>query len=190
MPTELHTRDALIIVDVQNDFCPGGALAVAHGDEIIPELNQWIKVAQKAGAGIFATRDWHPPSHSSFRDQGGRWPPHCVQNTPGAVFHANLELPKDIPVISKGVAIDSEGYSGFENTDLDRLLKDRGAKRLWIGGLALDYCVTHTAIDAAKLGYEVHVIADASQPIGTSPREIRETSRRLHDTGVIVEGRL
>ena len=190
MPAELHPKDALIIVDVQNDFCPGGALAVAHGDEIIPELNQWINVAQRAGAGVFATRDWHPPNHSSFRNQGGRWPPHCVQNTTGAVFHSNLELPKDIPVISKGVAIDSEGYSGFENTDLDRLLKDRGAKRLWIGGLALDYCVMHTAIDAVELGYEVYIIADASKPIGTSPGEIRETNCRLQDAGVIVAGTL
>ena len=190
MAIKLDTTDALIVVDVQNDFCPGGTLAVPHGDEVIPELNRWIHAAESANAGIFATRDWHPSDHVSFQARGGPWPPHCVQNTAGAEFHKALELPKDVPVISKGVAADDDSYSNFDKTDLDRQLKARGSKRLWIGGLALDYCVMWTAIEATQLGYEVHVIADASRPIGTSAQEIMETNHQLNGAGVIVEGSL
>ncbi len=187
MPAELHETDALIIVDVQNDFCPGGALAVPDGNLIIPELNRWIHTAEKTHAGILATRDWHPPDHSSFKAQGGPWPPHCVQNTHGAEFHTDLELPIDVPIISKGIAVEDDSYSNFEKTDLDRQLKKRGTKRLWIGGLALDYCVMWTALDAVKLGYEVHVIADASRPIGNSREEKRKTTNQLRDAGVVID---
>lgn len=188
MIAKLHNTDALIIVDVQNDFCPGGALAVPRGEEVIPELNRWIYAAQGAGSGIFATRDWHPPDHISFAAQGGPWPTHCVQNTRGAEFHPDLDLLEHIPVISKGVAPADDSYSNFHNTDLDRRLKEHGARRLWIGGLALDYCVKWTALEAAGLGYEVRVIANASRPIRTSPDEIQKTVDQLREAGVIIEG--
>jgi len=188
MPAQLQPTDALIVVDVQNDFCPGGALAVPAGDEVVPELNRWLHAAQQGGAGVFATRDWHPSDHTSFTDQGGPWPPHCVQNTPGAEFHTDLELPMGVPVISKGVEAADDSYSNFAKTDLDARLRAGGATRLWIGGLALDYCVLWTALEAVRLGYEVHLIAAASRSIATSPEDVQKTIAQLRDAGVIVEG--
>ena len=181
---------ALIIVDVQNDFCPGGALAVPDGDQVIPVLNQWIEAAEKSQAVIFATRDWHPPGHISFKARGGPWPPHCVQNTPGAELHGKLQLPDDATIINKGFDPDDDSYSCFDHTDLDLRLQAAGARCLWIGGLALDYCVMSTAQDAAKLGYEVHVIAAATRPIGTSHAEIQATVEQLRNAGVFIEGAL
>ena len=121
----LQTGDALLIVDVQNDFCAGGALAVPDGDAVMPVLNGWIEAARSAGAPVFASRDWHPPDHMSFRAQGGPWPPHCVQDTPGAAFHPELLLPPDTGVVSKGTEPDVEGYSAFERTDFAGRLRDR-----------------------------------------------------------------
>jgi nicotinamidase/pyrazinamidase len=181
---------ALIIVDVQNDFCPGGALAVPDGDRVIPVLNQWIEAAVKAQVAIFATRDWHPPEHISFKARDGPWHPHCVQNTPGAELHGKLQLPDNAIIINKGFDPDHDSYSGFDRTDLDLRLRAAGAKSLWIGGLALDYCVMATAQDAAKRGYEVHVITAATRPIGTSHEEIQATLDQLRNAGVFLEDAL
>ncbi|HYW91427.1 MAG TPA: nicotinamidase [Gammaproteobacteria bacterium] len=162
---KLGRGDALFLVDVQNDFCPGGSLAVAGGAEIIPVLNRWIGAAREAGVPIFASRDWHPVDHVSFREQGGPWPPHCIQDTPGAAFHPDLALPDDAIRVSKGTRFDQDAYSAFENTGLDSYLEKRGIRRLWLGGLAQDVCVRDTVLAARRQGLEVHLILPATRPV-------------------------
>jgi nicotinamidase/pyrazinamidase len=157
--------DALIVVDVQRDFCPGGSLAIEHGDEVVPVLNGWIKRAAEAGVPVVASRDWHPPSHLSFKPQGGEWPVHCVQGTEGAGFHPDLALPADAIVVTKGDRTDRDQYSAFDATGLAEDLRRRGTARVWIGGLAEDVCVRATALDAAKAGFEAKVIAAATKPV-------------------------
>ncbi|MEM2922641.1 MAG: nicotinamidase [Candidatus Bathyarchaeia archaeon] len=171
---------ALIIVDVQKDFCPGGALPVPDGDAVVPILNEYILRFKKAEAPVFATRDWHPPNHMSFRPYGGPWPTHCVQGTDGAEFHSGLRLPKDVIVISKGTTGENEGYSGFEGTDLEFRLRAVGVKTLFIGGLATDYCVRATALDALSRGFKVALLVDAVRGIDSknSQKAIDEILRR------------
>lgn len=165
-------------MDVQNDFCPNGALPVPNGDEIIPVLNKYIEKFVKVGASIYATRDWHPPNHISFVSRGGVWPPHCVQNTKGAEFHPRLALPKDVRIVSKGFDPDREAYSGFEGTNLSSMLKAQGIRTVFIGGLATDYCVKATVLDALKEGFHVVFLEDASKGVdvnkGDSERAIKE----------------
>lgn len=170
--------DALIIVDVQRDFCPGGALSVPHGDVVVPVLNEYIKIFRKAGASIYATRDWHPPNHISFKENGGTWPTHCVQNTRGAEFHPDLELREEVFVVSKATDLDKEAYSGFESTNLKEELETKGIKRVFVGGLATDYCVKNTVLDAIKLGFRTVLLVDAIRGVdlkpGDSERAIKE----------------
>src|SRR5690242_13289968 len=130
-------HDALLVVDVQNDFCPGGALEVAEGDAVIPVLNEWISAAEAARVPILASRDWHPAGHVSFKMRGGPWPEHCVQGTTGAEFHPHLKLPPTVEIISKGDTPDRDSYSAFGGTDLAGRLQRLGVQRLWIGGLTL-----------------------------------------------------
>lgn len=162
---ELREGDALIIVDVQRDFLPGGSLAVAEGDAVVPVLNRVIDAFVQRGLPVFATRDWHPTDHCSFRAQGGPWPPHCVVGTPGAEFAPALRLPESTEVISKGARAGAEGYSGFEETELARRLRERGCRRLFIGGLATDYCVRATALEALREGFEVVILEDAVRAV-------------------------
>lgn len=157
----VRETDALIIVDVQNDFCAGGALPVPNGDQIIPVLNEYIAIFKKANVGVFATRDWHPSNHVSFKAQGGPWPSHCVQNTKGAEFHPDLKLPEDTTVVSKAMNRAKEAYSGFDDTNLTDTLQNQGATRVFVGGLATDYCVKNTVLDARKLGFEAVLLLDA-----------------------------
>jgi len=157
--------DALVIVDVQNDFLPGGSLAVPHGDEVVPVLNRYIQAFQALNLPVYATRDWHPAGHCSFREQGGPWPPHCVANTAGAGFAAALQLPPGTVVISKAVTVDADAYSGFQGTELDSDLFAAEIKRLFIGGLATDYCVLNTVRDARGLGYQVFLLGDAIRAV-------------------------
>src|SRR4051794_23540945 len=140
----LGTSDALVIVDVQNDFLPGGSLAVAGGDEVIPPINHLIANAVARDVHVFATRDWHPPNHCSFRDRGGPWPPHCVAGTVGSEFAPSLDLPRNTTIVSKGYDPERDAYSGFDGTDLDLRLNSLGIRRLYICGLATDYCVLET----------------------------------------------
>lgn len=161
----IQKGDALLIVDVQNDFCPGGALAIPKGDSVIPELNQWIKYALAKDAPIFASRDWHPKNHVSFKDQGGDWPPHCIQDTPGAQFQPYLELPESAIVISKGVRFDKDQNSAFDDTGLGDHLKKMEIKRLLVGGLALDVCVRQSILDAIEQGFSVYLIRNATAPV-------------------------
>jgi nicotinamidase/pyrazinamidase len=161
--------DALILVDVQNDFLPGGALAVPRGDEVLATLKGWIARFRAAGLPVFATRDWHPADHCSFAAQGGPWPPHCVAQTPGAAFAAVLALPGAARMISKATTPDKDAYSGFAGTTLHAELQALGVRRLLVGGLATDYCVLNTVQDALSLGYAVVLLLDAIRAVDVAP---------------------
>lgn len=177
--------DALMIVDVQNDFCPGGALAIEDGDRVIPELNRWIAAAQSAGAPVYATRDWHPAQHVSFQERGGPWPPHCLQDSPGARFHAELELPPDVIKVTKGVRFDQDQYSAFDQTGLAMDLRNRGVRRIWLGGLAQDVCVAATALDGRKEGFSVHLIMAATRPVSAEGGQ--EALQKMRSAGVEIQ---
>jgi nicotinamidase/pyrazinamidase len=166
---QLQAGDVLLVTDIQNDFLPGGALAVAGGDEVVPVLNRYIGAFQAQGLPVYATRDWHPEKHCSFHEQGGPWPVHCVAGTHGADFAAALTLPPDTTVISKATSRDREAYSSFQGTDLDSRLRAAGIRRLFIGGLTTDYCVLNSVKDARRLGYEVFVLADAIRAVDVRP---------------------
>jgi nicotinamidase/pyrazinamidase len=166
---KIRNNDALIIVDVQNDFIPGGALPVPAGDQVVPVLNEYIKLFKKAAAEIFATRDWHPPNHVSFKEYGGIWPAHCIQQSEGAKFHPDLKLPADTTVISKAMNPSKESYSAFDGTELADNLKTRDIRRIFVGGLATDYCVKNTVLDAIKLCLETVLLLDAVQGINLKP---------------------
>ena len=172
--------EALIVVDMQRDFMPGGALPVPEGDSVIPKCNEYIRRFEERGALVVATRDWHLENHVSFREQGGPWPKHCVRNTPGADFV--VELPADAVIISKATEPDKEAYSGFEGTELAELLKKRGVKRVYICGVATEYCVRATALDAVKHGFEVYLLLDAVKGINHEDEE--EALKELEERGV------
>jgi nicotinamidase/pyrazinamidase len=168
----IGNSDALLITDIQLDFLPGGALPIEGGDEIIPVLNDYVKRFQAGNAHVLASRDWHPQNHVSFRSQGGPWPPHCVQQTLGAKFSPNLNLPKDTVIISKATNPEIEAYSAFDGTSLAHELNACGVKRLFIGGLATDYCVVNSVVDALKLGFETIVLMDAILGINVNPGDV------------------
>jgi nicotinamidase/pyrazinamidase len=175
----MKSKDALVIVDVQNDFCPGGTLAVQDGDQIVPILNQYIQKFFAAGLPIFATRDWHPQKTSHFSTDGGPWPPHCVRGTRGADFHAALRLGTDAVILSKGTAADEDSYSGFQAVDsaglaLHELLRRNGVERIFVGGLATDYCVKHTVIDGLKHGFRAVLLRDAIRGVNLQPQDSAE----------------
>lgn len=161
----LQPGDALIVVDVQRDFCPGGALPIEDGDAVVPVLNRWIDRARSLGLPIFASRDWHPKGHLSFKPEGGEWPVHCVQGTKGADFHPDLQLPPEAEIVTKGGRTDRDQYSAFDETGLAAALRQRGVTRVFVGGLAEDVCVRATALDAAKAGLKTHLIAGATKPV-------------------------
>jgi nicotinamidase/pyrazinamidase len=170
----MQDKDALLIVDVQDDFCPGGALAVADGDRVVPALNRYIERFQKSRLPIFATRDWHPEMTRHFKAYGGLWPPHCIQGTKGAEFRADLHLAPDAVVVSKGMGADEDSYSGFDGRDekgtaLAELLRAQGVGRLFVGGLATDYCVKHTVLDGLKQGFHVVLLEDAARAVNLLP---------------------
>lgn len=177
MQVKIDKHTALVVVDIQIDFCLGGALAVADGDKVVEPLNKYIERFRAAGAPIIFTRDWHPPDHSSFKSQGGPWPPHCVQGTEGTKFHPDLVIPPEEEVVSKADRKD-EAYSFFQGTDLAERLHKRGIKRLLVGGLATDYCVKETVLDGLKEGFEVYHLDDASRGVnvrlGDSERALQE----------------
>jgi nicotinamidase/pyrazinamidase len=154
---EISESDALLVVDVQNDFCAGGALAVPGGDDVVEVIN-WL---MPTFTNILATQDFHPPGHSSFTQAGGPWPVHCVQGTKGAEFHPGLDTSKISHVVQKGTDPKTDGYSGFAGTDLAQRLRDLGTKRVVVTGLATDYCVRATAIEAIENGFEAVVVTDA-----------------------------
>jgi nicotinamidase/pyrazinamidase len=180
---EIVEKDALILVDVQNDFCPGGSVPVPNGNAVVPILNDYILFFRKANANIFATRDWHPPNHVSFKTQGGMWPPHCVQGTEGAAFHPDLRLPKTAIIISKATDAAKEAYSGFEGTDLERVLQKKNVQRVFIGGLATDYCVKTTVLDALKRGFGTVLLLDATHGVNIQPDDSEKAIAKMLKSG-------
>ncbi len=161
----LTKGDALIVIDVQRDFCPGGALAIRQGDAVVPVLNRWIAAAVSKGLPVYASRDWHPVGHVSFSDQGGSWPPHCIQDTEGARFHPDLQLPISTVIVTKGVRLDCDQLSAFDHTGLAEHLRREQVGRVWIGGLAEDVCVLATVLDARREGFKAFIVRDATRPV-------------------------
>jgi len=174
--------EALIIVDVQNDFCPDGALAVQEGDAVVEPINE---LASRFPL-VVATRDWHPADHGSFAERGGPWPVHCVQGTSGAELHPEIDRSRIDLVVDKGQVPDREGYSGFEDTGLERLLRERGVQTVHVAGLALDYCVRATALDARRAGFEVVVHRDATRAVNVEPGDDERAVSELEAAGARV----
>jgi nicotinamidase/pyrazinamidase len=175
---------ALLIIDFQNDFTPGGALAVEDGDKIaepIQRLSREVDV-------LVATRDWHPPDHASFVTEGGPWPVHCVQGTPGAELHASIRDLEIDAIVDVGRERDDEGYSGFEKSDLARILRDRGVDQVYVCGLATDYCVRASAIDACREGFDVTVVEDAVRPVEVEPGDGERALAEMRDAGARIAG--
>ena len=186
-------RPALLVVDVQNDFCPGGALAVRNGDSVVEPLNQAIKLFDETGWPMFFSRDWHPHTTKHFKDFGGIWPTHCVATTWGAEFHPRLIIPPSAIIITKGQSDKDDGYSPFEGSlfrpndwplSLNILLK--GAEELYIGGLAPDYCVKAACLDARELGYNVHLMTDACRAVNLSPNDEIDALKIMQLAGVMM----
>ena len=180
---KLSETDALIIVDVQNDFCPGGSLAVEGGDEVATALSSLALQFRIKGARIFATQDWHPEGHSSFKDQGGPWPPHCVEATHGAEFHPNLQLPIGTSIVRKGNDKNVDAYSGFLDSNLEEQLRRSGIERVFVGGLATDYCVLNTVLDAHSLGFETYLIEDGIAAVNVEPDDGEKAIQKMKDAG-------
>lgn len=183
LPLTPETGDALLVVDVQNDFLPGGSLGVAQGDEVVPVLNRYIELFRSEGLPVYATRDWHPMDHCSFQPQGGPWPPHCIAGTEGAAFAAGLALPTDVVVVSKATRVDQDAYSGFEGTNLAARLHAEGIRRLFIGGLATDYCVLNTVKDALAGAFEVVVLHDAIRAVNLHPDDGARAEEEMQRLG-------
>jgi nicotinamidase/pyrazinamidase len=182
----LRAGDALLVVDVQRDFCSGGALPIPDADKIVPMIDDLIKEAVEAKTLVVASRDWHPPNHSSFHASGGPWPEHCLQGSDGAKFHEGLRLPGDTIMVAKGEKVDKDQYSAFDATGLADQLRRRGVKRVLICGLAQDVCVRATALDAVDAGFETHVRLPATRPV--TPVGGEEAVAEMIRAGVTVEG--
>ena len=176
---------ALVIVDFQNDFTPGGALAVPDGDQIAPRLNALARSGDYDL--VIATRDWHPPDHSSFGERGGPWPVHCVRDTPGAQLHPALDAQAIDVVLDKGRDPGTEGYSGFEGTDLEELLRSNGVEEVTVVGLATDYCVKNTALDALRAGFAVRIDSSAIRGVEVQEGDSERAIEAMRAAGAVVE---
>lgn len=184
----MRAKKALLVVDMQNDFSPGGALGIPEGDKIVPFINKYIRIFSKAKLPIFLSRDWHPPSTKHFKDFGGVWPVHCIQNTKGAAFHPKLFIPEDAIFLYKGMDPDKDSYSVFQAEDLGgtgfpRLLNLLGVKEIYIAGLATDYCVKFTGIDALKEGFKVRLLADAIKGVNLKKNDSEKAISALIKKG-------
>ncbi len=184
----MSARKALVLVDVQNDFLPGGSLPVPEGDRIVPLLNRYIDLFHRAGLPIYATRDWHPEQTRHFKAYGGVWPPHCVQGTRGAEFHPDLNLPPETIIVSKGMDPNEDSYSGFQGRTPDghtftEALKAREIEHLYVGGVATDYCVRHTVLDARREGFQVTVLEDAIRGVDLVPGDSERALREMVEAG-------
>ena len=187
----MEKRAALIVVDVQNDFCPGGALGVTEGDRVVAPLNRCIERFAGAALPIFATRDWHPEKTTHFKAFGGVWPAHCVQGTWGAEFHRGLKLSGSAVTVSKGMAADADSYSGFDAVDsagvgLADLLRTAGVSQICVGGLATDYCVKQTVLDGRNLGFDVVLLKDAIRGVDLAPGDAARAVATMLDAGARV----
>ncbi|HUS10533.1 MAG TPA: nicotinamidase [Pyrinomonadaceae bacterium] len=179
------SKRALIVVDVQNDFCPGGSLAVTRGDEVVAPLNKLIEEFLERGEPVFKSRDWHQERTKHFAAYGGTWPVHCVQNTKGAEFHPDLIDDMHIRVISKGLG-DEDCYSAFDGTDLALQLRRLGVEEVWVGGLATDYCVKNTVLDAVKEGFRVKALEDAMRAVEVNPGDGERAIAEMRAAGAEV----
>ena len=179
------SKRALIVVDVQNDFCPGGSLAVTHGDEVVAPLNKLIEEFLERGEPVFKSRDWHQEQTKHFAAYGGTWPVHCVQNTKGAEFHPDLIDDMHIRVISKGLG-DEDCYSAFDGTDLALQLRRLGVEEVCVGGLATDYCVKNTVLDALKEGFRVKALEDAMRAVEVNPGDGERAIAEMSEAGAEV----
>ena len=181
-------KSALIVVDVQRDFCPGGALAVPEGDLVVPVLNGYMERFASAGLPVYATRDLHPERTVHFKEYGGLWPAHCVVDTPGAEFHPDLRLPAGAVIITKGTDPEQDSYSGFDGTDrqgrgLAESLRARGVGSIYVGGLATDYCVRATVLDGLKEGFRVTLLVDAVRGVDVSEGDSDRAVREMEEAG-------
>jgi nicotinamidase/pyrazinamidase len=181
-------HEALIVVDVQLDFCPGGALPAATGNDIIPAANRYLAEARRLGMPIYASRDWHPPVTGHFKPYGGEWPPHCVQNTSGARFHPGLQLPPGTIVISKGEDPEREGYSAFDGRTPDGRplledLRDRRIDTVYVAGLTAEYCVKQTILDALKAGLHAVALTDAIAGLNAQPGDVDRALEEIRRAG-------
>lgn len=179
---KISPTDALIIVDAQNDFCPGGALAVPDGDKVIEPINRVAPLFRC----VVTTQDWHPPNHCSFKENGGMWPSHCVAGTPGAELHPQLNQQPVNLRIHKADTAEKDAYSGFDNTDLAAQLRQRGVKRVFVCGLATDYCVRATALDALKEGFETVVLTDAVRGVDVQPGDSERALQEMRAMGAMM----
>ena len=184
---------ALVVVDVQNDFCPGGALGVAGADEIIPLINQYIDLFEERGAQIIASRDWHPPVTSHFREFGGKWPSHCIQESSGAMFHEELRLPSSCLIFSKGTDPECDDYSALdaqnvEGVSLSLFLKRKMVRHIYVCGLATDYCVLQTVLSGLKEGFRVTVLADAVRGVDLTPGDSELAQAEMKSAGASLTG--
>ncbi len=177
-------RDVLLVVDMQNDFCEGGALAVQGGNALVPGINTQLQAAKAAGALIVASRDWHPVDHISFTHRGGPWPVHCVQDTVGAAFHPDLALPDTAIRLSKATAFDTDAYSAFDGTGLGGYLQEKGIERVIVCGLALDVCVKATVLEARREGFETRLLEELSAAV--DPAAVAECRREFKHAGAEV----
>jgi nicotinamidase/pyrazinamidase len=179
---ESNPKQALIVVDVQNDFCPGGTLAVAHGDEVVAPLNQEIDKFLERGDPVYLSRDWHQPKTKHFADYGGTWPVHCVQDTPGAEFHPALRTDRRLKIVSKGLG-DTDCYSAFDETDLASQLRQQGVEEVVVGGLATDYCVKNTVLDAIRNGFKVKALKNAMRAVDLKPGDGERALEEMRAAG-------
>jgi nicotinamidase/pyrazinamidase len=191
MPLKPELDSALLVVDVQNDFCPGGSLPVADGERVVPVLNDYVETFRAAGRPIIATRDWHPERTTHFKQFGGVWPAHCVQGTRGAELHPGLRLPPEAQLVSKGMGAEEDSYSGFDARDeagrpLAQLLANLGVQRLYIGGLATDYCVKHSVLDARRSGFEVVVLQDACRGVDVQAGDSERATEEMQLAGAVL----
>lgn len=174
---------ALILVDIQKDFCPGGALAVNEGDAVVAPANRLMEKFGNEGLPVFLTRDWHPVNHSSFKENGGIWPPHCVANTDGAAFHDDLRVSEHAVIISKAAEVENDSYSGFEGTDLGERLRSLKVRDTIILGLATDYCVKNTVLDALKEGFSVTVIEEGIRAVNVETDDGKKAIDEMKKAG-------
>jgi nicotinamidase/pyrazinamidase len=181
----LDNTDALLIIDMQNDFLPGGALGVASGHEVVAPINHLIELFREQGLPIVASRDWHPNDHCSFAEQGGPWPPHCVAGTPGAEFTAELALPDDAIVVSKADTAPVDAYSAFAGTSLAAQLRERGVERVTVCGLATDYCVLNTVTDALEEGFDAIIVPEAMRAVDVEAGDGRRAMDRMVARGAV-----
>jgi len=177
-----RVKQALIVVDVQNDFCPGGSLAVAQGDEVVAPLNKLIDEFLERGDPVYKSRDWHPPTTKHFQMYGGTWPVHCVQNTEGAEFHPQLKDDPRIHVVSKGLG-DTDCYSAFDETNLAAQLRDEGIEEIVVGGLATDYCVKETVLAGIKEGFKVKALENAMRAVELQPGDGERAIQAMRAAG-------